>query len=319
MARVVVERSMNMPPNTMIFYEPTGTIFDYRNFITPRGGEIKNNFQQGYLYVGLSKCAIRYSSASIIEYIELKIQRFIDFKAGVLNYELFRLDQVPIGIVLLDLYVVTKKTIYLMVAQSILKFLEYRFKHDGRLLYMQGANVQHVDALGMYIPFLCEYNKLFQDDFVTEMIQTGFEEYQKYGIDAVSHLPVHGYVLDSKIKVGSSNWGRGLGWYLLAASFYDGFSDSVLDSTLKDLKYTQFLGENSHYDTSTAIMCELYKQSRSNHYDKEPFLHTFVKHISAEGFVMDCSGDTYGYNQYAKAFGSSELTNGLFLLYLSRL
>jgi hypothetical protein len=308
-----------MPSHTMIFNEPTGTIYDYRDMILPRGREIKNNFQSSYLFTGLSKYAIRYNNKFIIEYLEQELNQYIDYNSSTLNYKLIRLDQAAIGIVFLDLYVATKKTVYLKVAQSILKFLMDRFDKDGRLLYLQGAKVQHVDALGMYIPFLCEYNKLFHNDSVSSMIKNGFEEYQKYGIDSVTHLPAHGYVLDSKIKIGSANWGRGLGWYLLAASFYDEFCDSTLDATLKGLEYTQFIGENTHYDTSTAIMCELYKQSKDANYRKDSFIEKFVQHISADGFVMDCSGDTYGYNKYAKSFGPSELTNGLFLLYLSRL
>jgi hypothetical protein len=40
--------------------------------------------------------------------------------------------------------------------------------------------------------------------------------------------------------------------------------------------------------------------------------------ISADGYVQQTSGDTYGINNYSKAFGMSDLSQGFLLLILNQ-
>lgn len=125
----------------------------------------------------------------------------------------------------------------------------------------------------------------------------------------------HGYNKETHIKVGSANWGRGIGWYLLAAAYMPHLDDPLLDKSIELLNYSQFPLSSKQFDSSTALMIEIYKQSRIPNVQRP--LDFIKPHITQEGLVMKCSGDTYDLNNYSHFFGPAELTNGLFLILIS--
>lgn len=82
------------------------------------------------------------------------------------------------------------------------------------------------------------------------------------------------------------------------------------------MNYTQFPNSNNKFDSSTALMFEIYKQAKN---PNRPLSLSFIKpHILKTGFVDDCSGDTYNLNDYSHSFGESELCNGLLLMLASK-
>lgn len=80
------------------------------------------------------------------------------------------------------------------------------------------------------------------------------------------------------------------------------------------MNYTQFPNSNNKFDSSTALMFEIYKQAKN---PNRPLSLLFIKpHILKMGFVDDCSEDTYNLNDYSLSFG--ELCNGLLLMLASK-
>lgn len=312
---MVAQASITKKKKLMVFYEPTGTIYDYRQFLHPRGKEIINNFQDSYLLFGLVSYALAYNRQDILNHVIEKVNNSLDSN-GNLKFALIRLDQIPFGLTLMLLDTHTSNK-YTTAIKQIYDFIINRYNSDGTMLYIHGSNFQHVDSIGMYVPFLSLYSKYYNDLRSLEIIKHGIEEYQKFGVDNTTGMPAHGFNIESKIKIGSINWGRGLGWYLLGLSFIDNIENVCLDKTLQHIKFDQFPGQVSQFDSSTSIMANIYMLKKK--LDNMPGSLDFIKpYISKAGNVENCSGDTYTYNRYSNTFGASELCNGL-LLYLGSL
>lgn len=140
------------------------------------------------------------------------------------------------------------------------------------------------------------------------------KEYYRYGVDKDTGFPAHGYSKSTHIKLGSINWGRGIGWYVIAAAYLPEFKDKKLDKYLQEIGYSQFPMTSGTFDSSVALMFELYLQRRGIH----PASIDFIKpHITKSGLVANCSGDTYDFNNHSRIFSPAELTNGLFLILIS--
>ena len=93
--------------------------------------------------------------------------------------------------------------------------------------------------------------------------------------------------------------------------------DDKIEQSIAMMDYTQFPGQPySAFDTSTALMFEIFKQSRND--SRAVNLSIFKSHTTVSGMIDECSGDTYSYNQYSKTFSKSEICNGLFLILVSK-
>ena len=127
--------------------------------------------------------------------------------------------------------------------------------------------------------------------------------YIKFGVDKDTFIPSHG-ITASNIKVGSINWGRGIGWYLLGLAKINEITNDYkkefvgIYKSLEQLKteenlYTQFPGSSDLFDASTSTMF-LYSFSylRENNYSRKFILNLFSKYISDDGSLMNTSGDT---------------------------
>src|SRR5690606_38856002 len=87
----------------------------------------------------------------------------------------------------------------------------------------------------------------------------------QYGVDQVTSIPSHGVSLSHLTKVGSANWGRGIGWYLLGLSALQGalkdYEDELFAcyTSLSSLKlennlYSQYPGSSDYFDASTSAL-----------------------------------------------------------------
>ena len=74
----------------------------------------------------------------------------------------------------------------------------------------------YADGIGMIVPFLCRYGKLFGKKDAIELGVSQMKEFVGQGMDENSGLPYHGYDLKNKVKYGIIGWGRAVGWLLLA-------------------------------------------------------------------------------------------------------
>lgn len=303
---------VKMPMN-----ENKGLPEDLKAFFTPqRNSSISYNYYTAYGYVGLSYYAIANKDSILMNKLREKAKTMYTPNNGTLSYDFIRIDQTPIGLFFLNLYYWFQDKEYKNVADNIfLQVLDWR-NENGIIMYFNNSEVQFSDVLGMYIPFLMEYFNVTGDTFAYEIAEYNMKLYYEKAVDKETGIPVHGYNTVSGIKVGSANWGRGIGWYLLAAAFCPQIDDQTLKKTLLVADYTQFPGCSEHYDTSTALMFEIYKQSKDK---RRKISLDFIKpHILTSGFVDDCSGDTYGLNNYSHTFGESELCNGLLLMLVSK-
>lgn len=309
--KAVVNASMHIEESQMIQQEFKGLLTDVKALFKPqRNSHVYNNYYKAYNLAGLSQYAYVKNDEYILDFLAQKADSWIN-SDGSLSYELIRIDQCPIGILYINLYKKTQDLKYKKIAEEIYEFLKSKRTEDNLIPYHNKEN-NFSDAIGMFVPFLMEYNFITQDSLAKQIAIDNINEYKKNGTDPLTGIPSHGYNLKTGIKVGSSNWGRGIGWYLLALAYCNEGSDEVLNHNIHKLPYTQFPLSSSKFDSSTAIMFELYKNSIDNTRD---FDLSFIKtHIRKNGWVSDCSGDTYNLNDYSKSFGNSELCNGLLLL-----
>lgn len=311
----IVDCSMSIKEVHMSQQEFYGLPVDFINMFRPkRHSEIINNFYTAYNLVGLSQYGIKFNNKIVMDYIQNEADRWMstDFS---LNYELQRVDQTPIGIVYLNLYRYTNNINYLKTAEYIFNFLKNKREKGNVIPYINNIN-NYTDAVGMYVPFLMEYYELTKDTLAKQIAIDNIMEYKNMGCDTETHIPFHGYNIETGIKLGSCNWGRGIGWFLLAVAYCQETNDSILYNNIERLSYTQFPLSSYVFDSSTALMFEIYKQST----DKNRVLNIdFIKpYIKTKGIVSGCSGDTYSFNRYSNTFGDSELCNGFFLMLYSK-
>lgn len=285
-------------------------------FQKKRGTSVKNNFFTSYSMVGLSYYALKKNDSTTMDMLRDKAISFLDIKEKKLNYPIKKIDQAPIGILLLNLYRWYNNDVYLESAKSLFKTIIDMREQDGTIMYTSGIEYNYVDAVGMYVPFLMEYFKETADSLALETVNFNMTSYYENGVNHATGIPFHGYNIKNGMHLGSANWGRGIGWYLLAAAYCPQINDPALNNTLSKIDYTQFPGCNDHFDSSTALMFEIYKQSKDQ--SRKLSLDFIKPHILTNGFVDDCSGDTYGLNSYSHTFGESELCNGFLLMLVSK-
>lgn len=315
----IVKTSLNISRPIMIQQEYRGLFIDIKSFFSEkRNSSVFNNFYTSYLYVGLSQYALKFKDNIIFKHLEKTTNMWINEKEHKLNYKLQRIDQYPIGILFINLFRITNDIKYKKIADYIYNSLINKRSDNSNIIKYNNDECNYVDVLGMIVPFLMEYYELSGEILAYNIAKENLEEYYKYGVDKETGFPAHGYNLKSKIKVGSINWGRGIGWYLLANAYCSNtnIDNKILDNNLNKISYNQFLQQNTHYDSSTALMCEIYKQSKD--LNRRLSLNFIRQHIRTNGYIDHCSGDTYGFNYYSNVFGESELCNGLFLILISK-
>ena len=81
-------------------------------------------------------------------------------------------------------------------------------KEQGTIHYRPWVkNIRFVDTLGMVLPFLhaCGWD---------DLAKRQMEEYDKAILNGV--FPAHAYNVETNLPMGVFDWGRGIGWYILA-------------------------------------------------------------------------------------------------------
>lgn len=315
----IIKASMNIKKTRMSQQEHHGLFLDFLSFLKrPRNSDITNNFYTSYLYVGLSQYALSYSNAIITSFLRKKIVSWIDVGQHRLSYEIQRIDQIPIGIIFINLYRITKDSLYFDIAASIYhRTLEFADQETGIIRYNNRLSKNYVDTLGMVVPFLMEYYLLTGEKKAKSCAEKNLKNYYTCGVDKETALPAHGYDIPSGLKIGSANWGRGIGWYLLAMSYlHTELIDEKLLRVIEYLPSTQFPNSSDEFDSSAAIMIAIFKSSLKT--NKKLSIDFIKKHVRTNGMIDRCSGDTYNFNSYSSSFGESELCNGLFLLLISK-
>lgn len=290
---------------------------EFRNF----------NYPRGYLLFGLTEYLIKTDNKT--ELIELKAifdKYYITNKGGFL-FNFNKVDQAPFGLAALNLFRVFKEEKYKIFADNIYSFINHKYSRHKLVHYRENSKCELNDTIGMIVPFLVRYYQFSNISDALKIAENQINQFIKYGVDDKTFLPSHGFNLKTNVKTGSSNWGRGIGWYFfglkelfeLNGSFkyeYEG-----LCSTLKKLRneeklWGQFPGSNDNFDASTSTMF-IYCLPH-NEFTKENILIKLDKYISRNGYITQTSGDTEGLNFYSKFTSKSEFSQGILHLILSK-
>lgn len=297
-----------------------------------KSNRLKNSFPRGFLLNGIFDYSVSTNDNESLKNLESLVDTYV---ANIINTseKITYTDQITMGMVIVKFYEKNNNSDYKQAIEILSNWLKKSVdKKYGVILYRANLDFQYVDTLGMICPFLILAGKALNQKELIELSNTQIRFYIENGLQP-SGLPFHAIDLVSKLPMGSSNWGRGLGWYLLALSFtlkhtnnstnadYNYFSDEfkkVLPTIqlLKNKHYWgQFLGVSKKWETDTSASCMIYYSLSI--LDEETNLNDFYNFIkpctTKKGAIDYTSGDTEDINLYSREYGSSELTQGLLL------
>lgn len=270
------------------------------------------------------------------QYYDLWIQK---------DLPIHNVDNIMNGYSLLYVYEQTKEEKYRVAADKLYQYLlQYKREMKETIPYRKNHPTHiYVDGIGMIVPFLCRYGKMFG---MKEAIKLGvlqMKEFVELGMDEKSGLPYHGYDLESKVKYGIIGWGRAVGWLLLAMADSYEYVEKEDKEWLKNI-YQKLLEASLHYlredgyfswqlsanegpkDTSATAMIgyafqKAIKLGVINRESKivfkqmsegitgnfEEIIECMEQAILAsvkQGKVMDCSGECEGFSQYPQVYGA---------------
>lgn len=296
------------------------------------------NFPKAWLFNGLFDIANSTNNLELIEVIETELINYFD-EEGNLKFDFNKVDQCLFGLVLIKLYKKDKKDKYKkaleIIEKKVVKFIK---EENDLILYRKEKDVYFVDTLGMVVPFLYLYGETFKRNDLIILADKQLSFYLENGLDNYSNLPFHAIDLSNNIHLGSVNWSRGLGWFLIGLSHGIKYSNkdtnplyntyvekfNSIKQKLEDLKndkgvWPQFLGDNNDnkIDSSSTVMF-LYSYNLVNPtVTKEEIYKLLYSVTNSEGFIDSSSGDTIYINRYAYKKGKSEFTQGILLSLLS--
>lgn len=287
------------------------------------------SYPRAFLISGLTDYAKSKNDAILMMKVGEAFDNYIDSK-GLPTFNFDKVDQVPFGVAAINLFQFTNDFRYKKFADYIFtKIKSLIDENTGIVLYREGAKVQLNDVLGMICPFLIKYYEINKESNSINIVEKQLKYYILYGVDKETYLPTHGINVNTNIKIGPTNWGRGIGWYILALSEYDKYIGTTsaelngLITTLEmlktdDLIWTQFPGHSKQFDaSSTTMFMYAINLTKPETYSKKDVLNIFGYYITEDGIIESTSGDTYGLNDYSKTFGDSEFSQGMLLMLLS--
>lgn len=283
-----------------------------------------NHYPRAFLFYGLTEYAIRKNERLVLDEVKNEFDNFIIIE------KIQRLDQVPFGLAALNLYEAYGEDKYLDFANKIFNFISSQMDENRLISYRPGQVITFPDTLGLTVPFLLKYKNHTNID-TTLIAKEQMSYFIEFGVNPKSYIPVHGVNRDNNIQVGSANWGRGIGWYFMALSYFFRETDEYkkeyygIIKTLSKLKnnqglWGQFPGSKDRFDASSTTMF-LYSIIINNlsDFNSSDIFRMFDGFISKQGTILETSGDTYTLNSYSNRFGKSELSQGILLLILSKI
>lgn len=281
-----------------------------------------NNYPRAFLYLGLINYSLKTNNTTLLN----DIKGLFDSELEE-NVIIKRIDQVPLGLVSLNLYKITNQDKYLEYSQNTLNYILDSIEDDGLISYRKGQRYVFEDTLGLITPFLLEFDE-YTDINCIEILGNQFKYYNMFGVNPKTYLPSHAINREHNLPVGSNNWGRGIGWYYLALSHYyhhtgkmkeqyDGLTRTLLKLRNDQGVWTQFPGSSTKTDMSTTTLYIYSMLLNQPTFTKREVFSLLLPHIDKEGYILETSGDTYGTNRYSQSFGKSELSQGVLLLILS--
>lgn len=299
----------------------------------------KFSYPRAFLFLGLLKFISKKESEDTLSKIKIRFNEQYLLRNGQPSFEIDKVDQTVFALAALELLAITGEKKYKTFADSFYYYLCSLKSENGVIPYRKNSKVQYVDLIGMICPFLIDYGLKFNKQEALNRAYLHINYWIDKGLDTESHLPFHCIHNETGTKVGPTNWGRGIAWYGLGLShvvhntnkdnnpFYGKFLfelNSLLDR-LESLKnnnslWGQFPGNpdgNGLYFDASASTTFLYMNVLVNR--KTDFQTEICKYTTSDGYINFTSGDTEGISQYSNAYSKSEFSQGMLLLYLSKL
>lgn len=309
-------------------------------------GEIKKKIKQkpvslhrwfdhpkGLLFIGLTKYAMSKSDTLLMQKISVSFDRLlIDNKEAI--YSDFRVDHIPFGLAAINLYTFLGQERYKQVAEMMFSKLNTLLVNDrdGLIYYRlnQADKLYLVDTLGMVCPFLIRYGDVFNNAYAVQLAYNQMEFYSQCGLDERSFLPAHAVLREGNIKVGSQNWGRGVGWYFYPVAEYShyvemGTFENVIAGIVKSMRilkredglWTKFPGTSDQFDASPTLMYMYSKNLIAPGTFPRDFVFSALRPYINNGVIGSTSGGAFSINDHSRAVGDSELSMGFLMMLLS--
>lgn len=291
----------------------------------------KYNYPRAFLLLGMLSYIKKTNDKEDLNKFKILFDEYISDN-GAPKFVINKIDQGPFGLVALSLFDTFKENKYMYFSECMYEYISQLIDPDNGIInYRKNSTVVFNDMLGLAVPFLIEYGRIVKNEEIIQIAKKQIEVYIKYGIDTRTHIPAHGFVKKTKLKVGSSNWGRGVGWYFLSIASYTVFykdfenelkniQESLMLMRNEDNLWNQFIGSSSRFDASTTVLF-IYSMilNNTNFSKSKELLEMLKKYLTTDGFILETSGDTYAINHYSMSFGKSELSQGVLLLSLASL
>lgn len=196
-------------------------------------------------------------------------------------------------------------------------------KEQGTIYYRPWAkNIRFVDTLGMVLPFLhaCGWD---------DLAKRQMEEYDRALLNGI--FPAHAFNMETNLPMGVFDWGRGIGWYILAlieTVDMEGQDVRVMNLAKALLPYQRPDGSfgcfvfnpQSRMESSATVLIGLlflcsYRLSKDATFLKAARRteKALMKATRRNGAVDYCQGDTYGIGYYSQIFSVMSFVQGLAL------
>lgn len=273
------------------------------------------------------------------------IQEEEDFLCLILYYNKWinqgmkftNLDNAISGYSLIYMHQLTKEIKYKEGLEKLLFYIKEAPKDSkGSIAYRKSRPKDiYVDSIGMIVPFLCRYGKVYNDNVAIELGVIQIVNFIMHGLDSNSYLPYHGYNLEEKLKYGIIGWGRGIGWLLIGMvdsleyinehSIYPFIVAEFIRIVNECMKYQlesgyftwQLTALEGPVDTSATSMI-IYAVKRGimigvldEAYMKYSDLGVAALRESIhDGKVMNSSGECMGFSMYPQTFGEYPWAQG---------
>jgi len=315
---------------------------ELKNWLLNNGNSYQYyNFPRAWLMIGLLDEYDRSGEADVLEGVEQQCVKLIDGE-GRLLFEFNKIDQSLFGLVFLRLFTITSVEKYIRAADRVYNFICTDFMLESRslILYRKESKVGFVDTLGMVCPFLYYYAEEKKNTNARDLANKQLFFFINNALESDSNLPFHALDLECNLKIGPTNWSRGLGWFLIGLSYslkfsntennlyYKSFDDlfNLINKRLdkikvKGLYWSQFLGHtnDNSVDTSATLMFYYARLTASKKLDVEEFNALLKGSINKKGYIFNSTGDTIYINKYSRQKGYSEITQGLLVSIISNI
>lgn len=208
--------------------------------------------------------------------------------------------------------------------------------------YKKGQfDTRFVDTLGFVCPFLAKYAVAYKCEEAAQLAKRVFFDYDSYCL-ANWGFPSHAYSISLKAPLGIYDWGRGLGWYIIAliclfketpqedpsklefSNRIIRLANSVLLCQHEDGGFgSQLFIKGRPSEGSSTVLCGLLINEALNITNDERYLNALnkllvrLKKMSQRNGRLDlCQGDTKAIGSYSAQLGYLPFAQGLLGLLL---